>query len=97
MEIDLSKPLKWGFWIGNEESKCMVAIFYEHLPTFCYKCGLVGYSEGGCSFGLGDLVSRELDSDLGGLRPDHGPARYATGHQYRSERRCCDRLGQGCW
>lgn len=44
----------------------MVAIFYEHLPTFCYKCGLVGYSEGGCSFGLGDLVSRELDSDLGG-------------------------------
>ncbi|XP_039121436.1 uncharacterized protein LOC120258150 [Dioscorea cayenensis subsp. rotundata] len=34
VEIDLSKPLKRGFWIGDEENRCMVAIFYEDCRCF---------------------------------------------------------------
>lgn len=34
VEIDLAKPLKWGFWIVDEDSKCMVVVFYECLPKF---------------------------------------------------------------
>lgn len=49
VEIDLSKPLKRGFWIGDEEHRSMVAVVYEKLPVFCFKCGLIGHGEGAYS------------------------------------------------
>ncbi|XP_039135824.1 uncharacterized protein LOC120273259 [Dioscorea cayenensis subsp. rotundata] len=49
VEIDLSKPLKRGFWIGDEEHRSMVAVVYEKLPVFCFKYGLIGHGEDVCS------------------------------------------------
>lgn len=45
VEIDLSKPLKRGFWIGDEEHRSMVVVFYERLLVFYFKCGLIGHGE----------------------------------------------------
>lgn len=67
VEIDLSKQLKRGFWIGDKENRCMVAILYERLPVFCYKCGLVGHYELGCFLTQGSSVR---DEDGGGMMVD---------------------------
>lgn len=49
VEIDLAKPLKQGFWIGDDEHRVFVVVLYERLPTFCYKCGIVGHGTNNCS------------------------------------------------
>lgn len=37
----------------------MMTVFYECLPVFCFKCGLVGHGEGSCPLGLGEPASGE--------------------------------------
>lgn len=49
VEIDLAKPLKQGFWIGDEDNRVFVVVLYECLPTFCYLCGLVGHGSNSCN------------------------------------------------
>lgn len=49
MELDLAKPLKQGFWIGDDDDRVFVVVLYERLPTFCYKCGLVGHGSNNCN------------------------------------------------
>ncbi|XP_039136996.1 uncharacterized protein LOC120274516 [Dioscorea cayenensis subsp. rotundata] len=49
LEIDLSKPLKQGFWLGDDENRVFVVVLYEKLPTFCYHCGMVGHGSNLCS------------------------------------------------
>lgn len=34
LELDLSKPLKRGFWLEDEEIKVFVVRLYEKLPPF---------------------------------------------------------------
>lgn len=48
LEVDLSKPLSRGFWIGDDMHRVFVVILYEKLPTFCYLCGLVGHGSNAC-------------------------------------------------
>lgn len=60
VEIILSKPLKRGFWIGDHDNRCMVAVFYERLPVFCFKCGLVGHGESGCPPKIDELGVEKL-------------------------------------
>ncbi|XP_039146854.1 uncharacterized protein LOC120284117 [Dioscorea cayenensis subsp. rotundata] len=43
LEIDLSKPLKWSFWLEDNDKKVFVVVLYEMLTMFCYNCGLMGY------------------------------------------------------
>lgn len=61
VEIDLSKPLCRGFWIGDDMNKVFVVVMYERLPTFCYTCGMVGHGSSSCSrsatSGAGNPVS----------------------------------------
>lgn len=43
VEIYLTRPLKQGFWIGDDAHRVFVVVLYEKLPTFCYLCGMVGH------------------------------------------------------
>lgn len=49
VEIDLSKPLSCGFWIGDDLHRVFVVVQYERLPTFCYSCGMIRHSSNSCS------------------------------------------------
>lgn len=49
VEIDLSKPLRHGFWIGDDLHKVFVVVMYERLPTFCYTCEMIGHDSNSCS------------------------------------------------
>ncbi|XP_039119052.1 uncharacterized protein LOC120255255 [Dioscorea cayenensis subsp. rotundata] len=48
VEIDLSKPLSRGFWIGDDLHRVFVVVQYERLPTFCYMCGMIGHGSNSC-------------------------------------------------
>lgn len=48
LEIDLSKPLCRGFWIGDTSHHVFVLVLYERLPTFYYSCGMVGHCTNSC-------------------------------------------------
>lgn len=41
IEINLSKPLCRGFWLGDDSHQIFVVVLYERLPTFCYTCGVI--------------------------------------------------------
>ncbi|KAI9094469.1 hypothetical protein K1719_026694 [Acacia pycnantha] len=42
--LDLRKPLAYGFWLPKPDGrKTWIAIKYEKLQTFCYKCGKIGH------------------------------------------------------
>lgn len=49
VEVDLSKPLCRGFWIGDDFHRVFVVVLYERLPTFCYSCGMIGHGSNSCS------------------------------------------------
>uniref|UniRef100_A0A803PI32 Reverse transcriptase domain-containing protein n=1 Tax=Cannabis sativa TaxID=3483 RepID=A0A803PI32_CANSA len=47
--IDVNKPLKRRMKICKENGEWIWANFkYEHLPTFCFVCGIIGHSERFC-------------------------------------------------
>lgn len=37
-----------GFWLEDEGKRVFIIILYEKLPTFCYRCGLVGHGDASC-------------------------------------------------
>lgn len=49
VEIDLTKPLKQGFWISDDEHQVFVVVLYEKLPMFCYLNGIVRHGSNHCS------------------------------------------------
>lgn len=49
VETDLSKPLKKGFWIRDDEHRVFVVVLYEKLPTFYYLYGMVGQGSNHCN------------------------------------------------
>ncbi|KAJ0961561.1 hypothetical protein J5N97_001546 [Dioscorea zingiberensis] len=48
VELDLTKPLKRGIWAQSPAKRFFIPILYEKLPTFCYKCGIVGHGAERC-------------------------------------------------
>lgn len=48
IEIDLSKPLCHGFWVGDSSHHVFVLILYERLPIFCYSWGIISHWSSSC-------------------------------------------------
>ncbi|XP_039119157.1 uncharacterized protein LOC120255388 [Dioscorea cayenensis subsp. rotundata] len=48
IEIDISKSLCRGFWVGDSDHRVFVLVLYERLPTFCYSCGMIGHGYSSC-------------------------------------------------
>lgn len=47
--INIEKPLKRRMKIFRNKEECFWVNFkYERLPTFCFLCGVIGYSEKLC-------------------------------------------------
>uniref|UniRef100_A0A803Q5E5 DUF4283 domain-containing protein n=1 Tax=Cannabis sativa TaxID=3483 RepID=A0A803Q5E5_CANSA len=61
--IDIEKPLKRRMKLCKEKGDWIWATFkYEHLPTFCYICGIIGHAERKEDFGR--LVVAPLRSEI---------------------------------
>lgn len=45
VRLDITEPLCRGFMLKSEEIRegCWIAIRYERLPEFCFKCGRIGH------------------------------------------------------
>jgi hypothetical protein len=52
VEVEIAKPLMRGCIIQVEETAPVWVDFrYEHLPIFCYRCGILGHSGSECFTG----------------------------------------------
>ncbi|WOL17436.1 hypothetical protein Cni_G26228 [Canna indica] len=49
IEIDLTKPVKQGVWIGKPNIGLFQAVRYERLVVFCFTCDLIGHNASNCS------------------------------------------------
>ena len=53
VEVEIAKPLMRGCIIQVEETApAWVDFRYEHLPIFCYRCGILGHSGSDCFTGV---------------------------------------------
>ena len=49
IKMPIDKPLRRGGNITNMEGeRCSIIFRYEHLPTFCYICGILGHDDKHC-------------------------------------------------
>jgi hypothetical protein len=52
VEVEIARPLMRGCIIQVEETEPVWVDFrYEHLPIFCYRCGILGHSGSDCFTG----------------------------------------------
>jgi hypothetical protein len=64
VEVEIAKPLMRGCIIQVEETAPIWVDFrYEHLPIFCYRCGLLGHSGSDCFTGPGSSRTSVFDRD----------------------------------
>uniref|UniRef100_A0A803QE37 Zinc knuckle CX2CX4HX4C domain-containing protein n=1 Tax=Cannabis sativa TaxID=3483 RepID=A0A803QE37_CANSA len=69
VSLDLTKPLLAGVGLDDAGGEKVWSYFkYERLPLFCYKCGVIGYSDDLCS-----ARKRMMSLDDGRSVPLFGP------------------------
>lgn len=49
IELNLSKLLNKGFWLGDDLHRVFIVVLCERLPTFCYSYGVIGHGSNTCS------------------------------------------------
>ncbi|KAM0844876.1 hypothetical protein ACQ4PT_056797 [Festuca glaucescens] len=66
VRIDIDQPLmRWTPILdGVTNEEVIVSIFYERLPSFCLRCGIIGHGEGSCSIPA-NQQKRSYNKDLG--------------------------------
>ena len=67
VDIDITKPLIRGkmLQIENVDKRC-IYFKYKRLPTFCYRCGILGHQERECqSIKKGCLSTNDEDFQFG--------------------------------
>ena len=58
--VDISKPLAIGFWVPrNMKDDIWSEVRYERIPSFCYRCGIIGHDKKLCTLN----VSSDDDED----------------------------------
>ncbi|XP_039144885.1 uncharacterized protein LOC120282194 [Dioscorea cayenensis subsp. rotundata] len=77
IEVDLSKPLNKGFWLGDDLNRIFVIILYERLPTFCYSCGVIGHGSSNCNRSPAAGNTKVSQPPISSLGPEVRP-RYSS-------------------
>lgn len=60
MEFELDKTILRGTKIKPEREMVWVDFKYELLSTFCFYCGILGYSEMGCEQKVNDSRNSQV-------------------------------------
>uniref|UniRef100_A0A2N9HR73 CCHC-type domain-containing protein n=1 Tax=Fagus sylvatica TaxID=28930 RepID=A0A2N9HR73_FAGSY len=86
VEVEIAKPLMRGCIIQVEETAPVWVDFrYEHLPIFCYKCGLLGHSGSDCLTGRGSSRTSVFDRDQYGAWLRAPPGRNTQGGRWSKD------------
>lgn len=60
-KINIRNPLKKCLHLNmGQFQEIRGLLWYERLPTICYRCGRIGHLQGNCSY----LISKDKDDDL---------------------------------
>ncbi|XP_030510643.2 uncharacterized protein LOC115725309 [Cannabis sativa] len=81
--VDIEKPLKRRMKLCKENGDWIWANFkYEHLPTFCFVCGIIGHSERLCPKRF-ECPIEQLSKPYGsGMRAQMKKKNYLIGAQW---------------
>ncbi|KAF4378077.1 hypothetical protein F8388_020713 [Cannabis sativa] len=65
VQINITEPLKWGLRVVVDEQGTEVSLIfqYEHLPDFCFDCGIIGHKSLDCP--LRDFAGDNPNFDRG--------------------------------
>lgn len=93
VRIDIRKPLRRGVIVdlGGDRGERWCPLSYEHLPDFCYICGVIGHVDRACSRKLGKDEPVPYSKELRFIPPRRAPG----GHGYRSQEYRGGLLGRG--
>lgn len=63
--LDIRQPIPTGFWVPRKNKTAVwTETKYERIPTFCYKCGILGHEQRVCK--VNQASKEEDDFDFGG-------------------------------
>ncbi|KAM6554291.1 hypothetical protein CsatB_015053 [Cannabis sativa] len=81
--IDIEKPLKRRMKLSKESGEWLWANFkYEHLPTFCFVCGIIGHAERLCPKRFEQTIAETAKPYGIGLRAVMKKKNYLIGAQW---------------
>ncbi|XP_060959195.1 uncharacterized protein LOC115699980 [Cannabis sativa] len=81
--INIEKPLKRHMKLCKEDGDWIWANFkYEHVPTFCFVCGIIGHSERFCLKTFDQPLDQIVKSYGNGMRAQTRKKNYLIGAQW---------------
>ncbi|KAM6600189.1 hypothetical protein CsatA_019798 [Cannabis sativa] len=81
--IDIDKPLKRRMKLCKDNGEWIWANFkYEHIPTFCFVCGIIGHSERFCPRRFDEDYNPLVKPYGNGMRAQNKKKNYLIGAQW---------------